>query len=324
MRHRHKAKVGVVVPIWNVAPYIERCAESLMNQTLEDMQFVFVDDASPDESVTILCSVLDRFPERSAQVSLVHHDYNMGLPSARKTGLAYINADYVAHCDSDDWVEPDMYEKLYLKGCLNNADIVLCDYYKNNEVWHNLKVSDDCDWIQGFLHRRIGSALWARITRTEIYRQVEFPKENYLEDWVQAVQTYAYSKVVSFINEPLYHYCNNETSITKTNSLDNCDDRLRQCMANMKLVHDFVISKNLAHEEDLVYMKILVRKRLFPKLMIRDGRRQYLDTYPELNHTLFRNQWVPLFYKLEHIAILLNLYPEWFRYIKPIYQSLKR
>ena len=85
----HKAKVGVVVPIWNVAPYIERCAESLMSQTLDDMQFVFVDDGSPDNSIEILNTVLDRYPERKEQSIVVRHEINKGLPTARKTGLEH-------------------------------------------------------------------------------------------------------------------------------------------------------------------------------------------------------------------------------------------
>ena len=82
--------VGVVVPIWNVAPYIERCVESLMAQTLDDMQFVFVDDATPDNSIEILNAVLDRYPERKRQSMVVHHEVNKGLPTARKTGFSMI------------------------------------------------------------------------------------------------------------------------------------------------------------------------------------------------------------------------------------------
>ena len=322
----HRAKVGVVVPIWNVASYIEHCAESLMSQTLEDMQFVFVDDASPDNSIEILNAVLDRYPERKGQSIVVRHEVNKGLPTARKTGLEHINAEYVAHCDSDDWVEPTMYEKMYLSARSNDADMVVCDYYSGVEgIVSNFKEPVDGDMVKAYLHRTIPPYVWIKLTRTEIYRRVVFPKENYLEDWVQSVQVHAYSRVVNILHEPLYHHCINPSSITKiNNSLALCDENLRQCMDNMKLVHDFVIDNHLAEEDDMVYMKILVRRRLYPKLMQRQGRRQYFDTYPELNHSLFRCRHLPWLLKVEHIIIWLGLFPEWRRFGMPVYNCLRK
>lgn len=298
----HKAKVGVVVPIWNVAPYIERCVESLMKQTLDDMQFVFVDDASPDNSFEILNKVLSRYPNRLNQVVVLRHTTNKGLPSARKTGLEAVSAEYVVHCDGDDWIEPTMYEKMYLTACKNDADMVVCEKIPQRRLGEI-----DDNYLLAFLHREISSYVWKRMTRTEIYNHITFPTDNLLEDWVQGVQIHAYSKIVSFIDEPfLYHYTDNPNSITRSSTADNCDQNLSQAMANMKLVHDFVIPNNLAREEDLVFMKIQVRKRLEPKLLRRQGRLQYLRTYPEINRSLFNNRWVPWYFKVEHIAIKLN------------------
>lgn len=319
----HKAKVGVVVPIWNVETYIERCAESLMKQTLDDMQFVFVDDASPDKSIDILNGVLARHRERADQVLVVRHESNKGLPTARKTGLDLINAEYVAHCDSDDWVEPNMYETMYLSACSNNADMVVFSNYTPKSSFGN-NINPDANLLMAFLHREIYPVVWRRLTRTEIYRRVVFPKENYYEDWVQGVQTHAYSRVVNVIPELLYHYNTNPSSITNLNDLENCDERLRQSMANMKLVHDFVISNHLATEDDLVWLKIRVRQRLSSKLMLRQGRKQYLHTYPEVNRALFHCHYLPLDLKIEHVFIWLNLYPEWIRYGKPAYRHLQK
>ena len=219
-----------------------------------------------------------------------------------------------------------MYEKMYLSASSNDADMVLCDYYSDKEgMISNFKEPTDGDMFRAFLHRDFIPCVWNRLTRTEIYRRVVFPKENYLEDWVQSVQTHAYSRVVNFLQEPLYHYYYNPSSITKiNNSSDSCAEDLRQCMVNMKIVHDFVIDNNLASEDDMVLMKLLVRRRLRPKLMQRQGRREYLNTYPELNHSLLRCCYLPLLYKVEHIVIWLNLYPEWYRYGTPVYRYLQR
>lgn len=319
----HKAKVGVVVPIWNVAPYIERCAESLMAQTLDDMQFVFVDDATPDNSIEILNTVLDRYPECKRKSMVVHHEVNKGLPTARKTGLEHINAEYVAHCDSDDWVEPTMYEKMYNSACSNNADLVVCEYFVGDRAY-GIRYPKDGDMIRSYLQKKLPPYVWNRLTRTDIYRRVIFPKENYMEDWVQCVQTHAYSREVFFLYEPLYHNCINPSSVTKVNSnSDKCEKNLRQCMANMKLVHDFVISNQLADESDMVFMKIIVRNQLCPKLQMRQGRKEYLTIYPEVNRSLFTCRYLPREMKLEFIAIWLNRYPEWDRKGKYVYRNLK-
>lgn len=271
------------------------------------MQFVFVDDASPDNSIAILYDVLSRYPERKGQYLIVRHDYNMGLPIARKTGLDYINAEYVAHCDSDDWVEPNMYERMYLCACSNDADMVVCGNKPKS-------LFSDNHYLKALLiFRDPPPAVWLRLTRTEIYRHINFPDCSYFEDWVQSVQIHAYSKIINFISEPLYHYRNTPSSITKSLNIFNCDEKLRQSMTNMKIIQDFLLSNHLLEEKDLVFMKIFVRKRLVPKLLLRQCRRQYLNTYPEINWILFKKRSLPWYYKVEHIAICLNLYPEWHR-----------
>lgn len=324
----HKAKVGVIVPIWNAAPYIERCAESLMNQTLDDMQFVFVDDASPDDSIDILQEVLVRHPERANQVQIVHHDCNKGASTSRKTGLGFIHAKYVSPCDSDDWVEPTLYEKMYESACTNNADMVVCNEVSVPSMRiverNHFPKDQENNYLLDVLHWHLLPNIWARLVRKEVYDKVTFPTENHLDDWVICVQLHAYSRGVNIIPGRLYHYTENPSSITNSNNETTCEETFRQCKANMQLVEDFVLSRNLAKEEDLVFLKYLVRKHLCPKLLRRQGRREYLDTYPEINWTMLKTPWVPRYYKVEHVAIWLNIYPEWCRLVIPAYQSLKR
>ena len=119
-------KVSVVIPVYNVKDYIVRCAESLFNQTLDDMQFIFVDDASPDNSIALLEQTIERFPQRKPHTVILHRPKNLGVPAARATGLARVEAPFVAHCDSDDYVEPTMYAKLYESALRNDSDMVVC------------------------------------------------------------------------------------------------------------------------------------------------------------------------------------------------------
>lgn len=121
----------VITPFFKVAPFIERCETALLEQTLHDVEFIFVDDTSPDESREILEKVIARHPERNARI--ITHPVNKGLPAARNTGLTEAMGDFIYHCDSDDWVETDMLEKMYKAAINNQADYVYCDFWMQFE-----------------------------------------------------------------------------------------------------------------------------------------------------------------------------------------------
>ena len=122
-------EVSVIIPIYKVEKYIERNVRSLMEQTLGNMEFVFVDDCSPDNSVSILMKTLKYYPSRKNQVKIIHHEKNMGLPSARVTGFLNSTGRYIAHCDSDDWVDANMYMAMLEAANKYDADVVSCDFF---------------------------------------------------------------------------------------------------------------------------------------------------------------------------------------------------
>ena len=89
--------VSVIIPIYNVECFITRCATSLLEQTLQEVEFIFVDDATPDNSIHLLQEVLERYPKRKEQVKLIRHVINQGLPAARNIGLAVASGEYIFH-----------------------------------------------------------------------------------------------------------------------------------------------------------------------------------------------------------------------------------
>lgn len=125
--------VSVIVPIYKVERFIARCVSSLLEQTLQNVEFIFVDDATPDGSIDVLQQVIERYPHRAEQVRLIHHEHNKGLPAARNTGLQVACGEYIFHCDSDDYVEPDMLQTIYDKATTENADFVWCDWWLSFE-----------------------------------------------------------------------------------------------------------------------------------------------------------------------------------------------
>lgn len=123
------AKISVISPIYGVENFIGKSVESMMRQTLDDVEFIFVNDCTKDKSLEILQSVIARFPERSSQIKIINHVCNKGLPSARNTGLEAAKGDYVFHWDSDDYADAEMLESMYNHAVKNNADIIWCDWY---------------------------------------------------------------------------------------------------------------------------------------------------------------------------------------------------
>ena len=105
----YNPKVSVIIPVYNVEKYIERCARSLLEQSLKDIEYIFVDDCSPDNSITMLENILKEYPERQPLVKILFHEPNRGLAYTRQEGVDAAKGEYIIHCDSDDWVEPEMY-----------------------------------------------------------------------------------------------------------------------------------------------------------------------------------------------------------------------
>ena len=116
-------KVSVIIPVYGVDRFIRRCTESLFNQTLKEVEYIFVNDCTKDGSMDILRDVINAFPDRAEQLTIVEHETNKGLAGARNTGLAKARGEYVFHCDSDDFVEATMLEKMYSAAKSADADM---------------------------------------------------------------------------------------------------------------------------------------------------------------------------------------------------------
>ena len=133
-------KVSIIVPVYGVEKYIERCARSLFEQTLDDIEYLFIDDCTPDKSVEILKRVLEEYPHRKSQVVIHRMEQNSGQAKVREWGMRNATGEYLIHCDSDDWVDMDMYRIMYEEAKRTDADIVMCGYKATDGV----RVFNEC------------------------------------------------------------------------------------------------------------------------------------------------------------------------------------
>ena len=134
------AKVSIIVPVYNVEKYIEKCLNSLVNQTLEDIEIILVNDGSTDKSQTIIEQYQKKYPD----VIKAYSTKNGGAAKARNYALEHVTGEYIGFVDSDDYISEEMYEKLYNQAKKENADIVCCNYYRvKMEKKFNKMISND-------------------------------------------------------------------------------------------------------------------------------------------------------------------------------------
>lgn len=126
-----RPKVSVIVPVYKVEKYIERCARSLFEQTLQEMEFIFVDDCTPDHSVDVIHRVLKEYPQRASQTKILANRKNRGLLQTRCYGFSQATGEYLGTVDSDDWIEPTAYDALYQQACKEEAECVIFGYHRD-------------------------------------------------------------------------------------------------------------------------------------------------------------------------------------------------
>ena len=206
-------KVSVCIPVYGVEKYIERCARSLFEQTMTDgIEFIFVNDCTKDNSIEILEKVLEEYPHRKEQVKIIHHEKNRGLVAARNTGLEHATGDYIIHCDSDDWVDPNMYEEMYNKAIATDADMVYCDYYVSTTILYYIPHKGTCEIqeiLNGLLAGKIHGATWNKLFKRSIAHNKNIWCPNHIvmyEDLLRTSQMIKMCKKIAFINKPLYFY----------------------------------------------------------------------------------------------------------------------
>ena len=285
--------ISVIIPFFKVAPFIERCATALMEQTLQDVEFLFVDDASPDESRTILERVLAKYPERNARI--ITHPVNQGLPAARNTGLDEACGDYIWHCDSDDWPEVTMLEKLYNAAVETDADIVYCDFFLSFESGErymaNPTFSTGEDLLRkGFLAGSTKYNVWNKLIRKDLYDKtgIRFPAGHGMGEDMTVIRLATEAKRVAHVPEALYHYVKlNMNAFSNTFSQRHLDD-IRH---NAGQTIGWLKEKGI-REEDIALFKLNIK---LPFLLSGDKEQYKLwkEWYPEANHYAMVNPNLP-------------------------------
>ena len=254
-------KVSVLVPIYRVEKYIKRCAESLFMQTYGNIEYVFVDDCSPDDSIKILNATILEHPDRKDTVKIVTHEHNKGLAEARNTAIRASSGEFIMHVDSDDYVETNAVELLVEEQLKTGADIVSSNairhYHSSDVEMHFPTYTSKEDAVKDVSRASINHAIWGRLIRKDLYVRNHIEARvgcNQGEDWQVVPQLFYYSNLLSKIDAFIYHYnCTNENSYMSSSFKRTLCD---QDLGSMKVVSDFLKSKGLYHRYDFEGVEI--------------------------------------------------------------------
>jgi glycosyltransferase involved in cell wall biosynthesis len=219
----YNIKVSIIIPLHNVEKYLRQCLDSVVNQTLKEIEIICVNDGSTDNSLQIL----EEYAKKDDRVRIINKK-NMGVGAARNTGLKYVKGEYIGFVDSDDWVDETMFEKLYRNGRLHNSDIVMCPIIPINEndeeisyqrsgniPYYNLNYFNDefndCSFnyikTKDFIFK-IAVNAYNKIYRSEFINRInaKFPEGLIFEDNPFFYYTFLNAKRSSLVRKLLYFH----------------------------------------------------------------------------------------------------------------------
>lgn len=214
-------KVSIIIPVYNVERYISRSAESIFRQTLQDVEIIFVDDCSPDNSISVIERILDRYPQQRSRTKFIRKKTNEGLAAARLSGLQNATGEYVLQVDSDDYLALNIAELLWEEAQSTKADIVVCDYYNvyaGKAVRRTSRPAlTGLDCMAQILRGETPSSVWNKLIKRELFVQNDIwpiPGLDMLEDRAVMYRLFYFAGRISYVPQALYYYVFNTSSIT--------------------------------------------------------------------------------------------------------------
>ena len=259
-------KVSVIVPFYNVEEYIERSIKSLVEQSLEEIEIILVNDGSKDGSEEIAKEYKKRYPDKIVYLE----KENGGLSDARNYALPYATGEYIAFLDSDDYVEEEMYEEMYVTAKMDKADIVECDYvWEYPEETIESKGRAYKDRKDMLLNARV--VAWNKLIKKELLEKtrIKFPVGLRYEDVEFFYKLVPYINSISIVKKPFIHYVQRENSISNTQT-----NKTAQIMDVLDNVLEFYkensIYENYKNELKYNYARYLLCSSMLRMIMIEE------------------------------------------------------
>ncbi|XOD68507.1 MAG: glycosyltransferase family 2 protein [Flavobacteriales bacterium AspAUS03] len=213
-------KVSIIVPVYNVERYLKKCLESLVQQTLSDIEIIVVNDGSIDDSQKIIDQYAISYPDLIKTFQKV----NGGLGDARNYGIKHAKGEYLCFVDSDDWVDHQMFEEMYVLAKKYDTDIAVCDIYKEDETGKFLKKITQSSHLAEYidLHKdfsvfgEMSCSACNKMFKQRLFTDLRFPVGFHFEDIATIPITFLHADKMVKLNVPYYHYIHRKGSISKS------------------------------------------------------------------------------------------------------------
>ncbi len=321
-------EVSVIIPVFKVERFAERCARALMEQTLQGAEFIFVDDASPDGSMDIIRRVVAEYPRRT--VRFLVHPENKGLPAARNTGLKAASGNYIWHCDSDDYPEPEFLEKMYAAASRSKADMVYCDFYL--DFGSSRKYMSTPDYAgpeqmikEGFLAGQMKFNVWNKLISRSLYEKTGYlyPEGHSMGEDMTIIGIATAATSCYRVPEALYHYeKTNGNAFSNTFSQRHLDDILFNTHRAISFLDAWDVS------DKALFTALFKLNVKLPFLFSGryDQYRLWREWFPEANVYIRGNRYLPFRTRLVQQFAAWGLWPLVWLYAKGVgaYYKLKQ
>ena len=229
-------KVSVIIPVFNAENYLEKCLDSVLGQTLDDYEVIIINDGSTDSSQRIIDGFCSAYPDRIVSMTVE----NGGQGRAKNFGLDIARGEYVINIDSDDYIAPDMLEKMYSAGIDQSADVVICDFFR---VTDGVKIYESSMLTENPLSA-VGQC-WNKLFRKSLIGDVRYPSGLWYEDTEFSGKLLIKSEKTVFVHEALYFYnIGHPSTMRNSNTKKNLDiirvlDHIREFAAENRIELDF-------------------------------------------------------------------------------------
>lgn len=262
-------KISVITPIYKTEQYLDKCLQSLIAQTLSDIEFIWVDNGASDQCREII----KKYETQRSNIKVIHLETNKGYSGAMNAGLDAAEGDYIGFCDSDDWVDADYYEKLYLATQNGKFDIAFAEYKiefddhsaASPHLSHNAAASTLKEKIDILKN----GAIWDKIFKKSLidHNNIRFfeNSRSYYEDNVLLMQAAIFANAIATTAESYYHYVQHASSVINNKSLQ--DERIRYSLRVIAFIINLLISKQLNNEEKLSGLNFINRSLPLKKLL---------------------------------------------------------
>lgn len=278
-------KVSILVPIYNVEKYIGRCLDSIFSQTYDNLEYIFVNNCSPDRSMEILNDCILKYGISSDCYKIINHEKNEGIAVSRNDCIDYSTGDYVLFVDSDDWIEKDMVELMVAATKGGIIDIVGCDFIQEKHTGEKMYVlepfADNChDNMIKAIDYEISSVLWKLLIRRSLFDQIHFtPHLDIVEDYIVTVKLYQSADSFVAVHKGLYHYMlyQDSTSSKKLNSINSH-------IKGVNIIEDYLKKEGLYNDvidHRLLLRKFNIKSNFLTKQLLDYNAYKY--TFPESN-----------------------------------------